>query len=47
LAKFDEWQSSVPERVWIEDYYRKYLRPKEIYGATQFLPMLEGGKKTH
>lgn len=47
LAKFDEWQSSLPERVWIEDYYRKYLRPKEIYGATQFLPMLEGGKKTH
>ena len=47
LAKFDEWQSSLPERVWIEDYYRKYLRPKEVYGATKFLPMLEGGKKTH
>lgn len=47
LEEFDKWQSSLPERVWIEDYYRKYLRPKEVYGATQFLPMLEGGKKTH
>jgi len=34
LNKFEEWQSSLPERVWIEDYYRKYLRPKEVYGAT-------------
>jgi hypothetical protein len=47
LQEFEEWQSAVPERVWIENYYRQYLRPKRVYGATQFLPMLEGGKKTY
>lgn len=47
LEKFNEWQSAVPERVWIEDYYRKYLRPWEVYQDATFLPRLEGGKKTH
>ena len=46
LEIFETWQSRVPERIWIEDYDRKYLRPKREYQATQFLPMLEGGKKT-
>ena len=47
LAEFDKWQSSLPERIWIEDYYRKYLRPYEIYGDDSYLARLEGGKKTH
>ena len=47
LELFEEWQSVVPERVWIEDYYRKYIRPYEVYNDDMFLPMMEGGKKTH
>ena len=47
LKIFNDWQSSLPERVWVEDYYRKYLRPQEVYNTTRFLSMLEGGKKTH
>ena len=47
LKEFDEWQSSLPERVWIEDYYRKYLRPYQVYNVSTYLGKLEGGKKTH
>lgn len=49
LAAHSEWQSKIPERVWIEDYYRKYRRPRELgLDASQFYSkMLEGGKKTH
>lgn len=47
LEKFNEWQSSLPERVWIENFYRLYIRPWEVYGDSSFLPRLEGGKKTH
>jgi hypothetical protein len=47
LDKFNAWQSCLPERVWIEDYYRKYLRPYEIYGTDNYLNRLAGGKKTH
>lgn len=46
LKRFNDWQSCIPERCWIEDYYRKYVRPYELYGAGTFLEMLEGGKKT-
>ena len=28
LAMFKEWQSRIPERCWIEDYYRKYFHKK-------------------
>ena len=47
LKLFEDWQNSIPERVWIECYYRLYLRPRQIYGDETFVPMLEGGKKTH
>jgi hypothetical protein len=33
LALHKTWQSAIPERCWIEDYYRKYLRPYEIYNS--------------
>ena len=47
LKRFNDWQSCIPERCWIEDYYRKYVRPYELYGEGAYLEMLEGGKKTH
>lgn len=47
LNAFDEWQSTIPEKCWIEDYHRKYLRPREVYGSNDYIGMLEGGKKTH
>lgn len=49
LNEFEEWQSAIPERCWIEDYYRKYIRPYEVFGSDGFMftEMLEGGKKTH
>lgn len=47
LWLFNQWQRKIPERCWIEDYYRKYFRPHEIYGEDMFIDMLAGGKKTH
>lgn len=47
LQLFKEWQSIIPERCWIEDYYRKYVRPYEVYNTTMFLDMNEGGLKTY
>jgi hypothetical protein len=47
LAAFKKWQKTIPERCWIEDYYRKYIRPLEIYGDRMFVDMLEGGQKVH
>ena len=47
LTKFNDWQNCIPERCWIEDYYRKYFRPAEIHGDPTYLPRLDGGKKTH
>ena len=47
LALFKEWQSRIPERCWIEDYYRKYFRPYELYNDTMFISMMEGGQKTY
>ena len=49
LSTFNTWQSCIPERCWIEDYYRKYRRPRELGldGEKFYLEMLEGGKKTH
>ena len=48
LKKHNEWQSSIPERCWIYDYFRKYIRPRRL-GMDQetYLHRLEGGKKTH
>lgn len=47
LKAFDEWQSAIPERCWIADFHRKYIRPYEVYNETMYLPMLQGGKKTY
>ena len=47
LKRFSDWQKTIPERCWIEDYYRKYVRPLEIYGDHMYVDMLEGGQKTH
>jgi hypothetical protein len=47
LKACSDWQKTIPERCWIEDYYRKYIRPLEIYGDSMFVDMLEGGQKTH
>lgn len=47
LKRFKEWQKTIPERCWIEDYYRKYVRPLEIYNESMYVSMLEGGQKTH
>lgn len=47
LQAFEEWQNAIPERCWIESYYRQYFRPYEAYGETKYINMLKGGKKTH
>lgn len=47
LKRFKDWQKTIPERCWIEDYYRKYIRPLEVYGDRMFVDMLEGGQKIH
>lgn len=48
LKLFEDWQNLIPERIWIEDYFRKYIRPFKLFGnaGSKFLTMLEGGKKT-
>lgn len=46
LAKAKAYQSVRPERVWVADAQRKYLRPYEDNGTETYLPML-AGKKTH
>lgn len=48
LKLFEEFQNVIPERVWTADYYRKYIRPREIGKDTGiFLDKLDGGKRTH
>lgn len=47
LTSFENWQNVIPERCWIEDFYRKYFRPREIYNDNSYLPRLANGKKTH
>ena len=49
LKLFKEKQSLIPERCWIEDYFRKYIRPRRLGldGDNTFIQRLEGGKKTH
>lgn len=47
LWLFNKWQSQIPERCWIEDYYRKYFRPYELYRVSTFNPMIEGGQKKY
>lgn len=48
LETFDEFQSVIPERCWIADYFRKYIRPRQLgLDEDTYLKRLEGGKKTH
>ena len=47
LKEFRDWQDQIPERVWIEDYYRKYFRPREFFSDSTYIEKLAGGKKTH
>ena len=47
LWLFNKWQSVIPERCWIEDYYRKYFRPYELYNDSMFISMMEGGQKKY
>lgn len=46
LSKVHAYQETRPERVWVADAQRKYLRPYEDNGTETYLPML-AGKKTH
>lgn len=46
LGKVSEYQATRPERVWVADAQRKYLRPYEDNGTETYLPML-AGRKTH
>ena len=48
LAEFKKHQDIIPERCWLADYQRKYLRPRQL-GLDQqtYLDRLEGGRKTH
>lgn len=41
------WQNYLPERVYNQDYWYKYLRPYEQNNDTTYIAMLEGGKKNH
>ena len=49
LKLFKEKQSLIPERCWIDDYFRKYIRPRRLGldGDKTFSQRLEGGLKTH
>lgn len=43
----DEWQNLIPEACWIEDFYRKFFRPYEVYNNASYLSRLANGKKEH
>ena len=47
IAFAKERQNILPERVYNQDYWYKYLRLYEEKGVTTYLKMLEGGKKNH
>ena len=51
LAECKRHQNKIPERCWIEDYLRKYIRPYRLgldgKEGNKFLEKLDGGKKTH
>ena len=46
LAKMKAYQDTRPERVWVADTQRKYLRPYEDNGTETYIDML-AGRKTH
>lgn len=48
LNEFKKHQNPIPERCWIYDYFRKYIRPRRLgLDENTYLNRLEGGKKTH
>ncbi|MDO5546945.1 MAG: DUF6273 domain-containing protein [Eubacteriales bacterium] len=47
LSFVKSYQDILPERVWNQDYWYKYLRLYEQSSVTTYLDMLEGGKKAH
>ena len=48
LAECRRHQSVIPERCWIYDYFRKYIRPRRMgLDEDTYLKRLEGGQKTH
>lgn len=49
LQAHKDFQDCIPERCWVEDYFRKYLRPRRIGQdpGGSYISRLEGGKKAH
>lgn len=49
LKLFKSKQDLIPERCRIEDYFRKYIRPRRLGldGSNKYIQRLEGGVKTH
>lgn len=48
LEECKRHQDKIPERCWIYDYIRKYIRPRRLgLDSNTYLERLEGGKKTH
>lgn len=48
LNDFKRYQDIIPERCWVYDYFRKYIRPRRLgLDESTYLKRLEGGKKTH
>jgi hypothetical protein len=48
LAEFKKHQDPIPERCWIYDYMRKYIRPRRLgLDEKTYLDRLEGGRKNH
>lgn len=48
LKLFKEKQALIPERCWIYDYQRKYIRPRRLgLDESTYLVRLDGGKKTY
>lgn len=48
LEECKKHQEVIPERCWIYDYFRKYIRPRRLgLDEDQYLKRLEGGKKVH
>ena len=48
LDEFKKHQAIIPERCWIADYQRKYIRPRQLgLDEKTYLNRLEGGCKVH
>lgn len=45
LKKFEDYQGTKPERLWMMDMRRKYFRTYEENGTTSYLPMMHGNKR--